>query len=89
MNILLDKIMYEKNLSVRQVSIMTGVSKSAIANYEQGTRAPNLEALKELATHYGVSVDYLLRAYIAEAVPVAKKERASQERLYHWHDEYC
>ena len=37
-----------------------GVSKTAITNYEQGTRAPDLEALKEMAAHYGVSVDYLL-----------------------------
>lgn len=54
-----------------------GVSKTAITNYEQGTRAPDLEALKEMAAHYGVSVDYLLRAYIAEAVPATKKERPS------------
>lgn len=56
---------------------VVGVSKTAIANYEQGTRAPDLEALKEMAAHYGVSVDYLLRAYIAEAVPATKTERPS------------
>lgn len=56
---------------------VVGVSKTAIANYEQGIRTPDLEALKEMAAHYGVSVDYLLRAYIAEAVPTAKKERPS------------
>ena len=63
--------------TLEELGQIVGVSKSAIANYEQGTRAPNLEALKEMAAHYGVSVDYLLRAYIAEAVPTAKKERPS------------
>lgn len=65
--------------TLEELGEIVGVSKSAIANYEQGTRAPNLEALKELGAHYGVSVDYLLRAYIAEAVPATKKERPSEK----------
>ena len=56
---------------------VVGVSKTAIANYEQGIRTPDLEALKEMAAHYGVSVDYLLRAFIAEAAPETKPKRAS------------
>lgn len=63
--------------TLAELGDIVGVSKSAIANYEQGTRSPDLKALKEMAAHYGVSVDYLLRAYIAETVPTAKKERPS------------
>lgn len=56
---------------------IVGVSKAAIANYELGIRSPDLEALKEMAAHYGVSVDYLLRAFIAEAAPETKPKRAA------------
>lgn len=63
--------------TLAELGDIVGVSKSAIANYEQGTRSPDLKALKELAIHYGVSVDYLLRSYIEEAVPATKQERPS------------
>lgn len=49
MNILLSKIMYEKNLSVRQVSILTGVSKSAVNKIMNGEVSPTLDTLERLA----------------------------------------
>ena len=49
MNILLSKIMYEKNLSVRQVSILTGVSKSAVNKIMSGEVSPTLDTLERLA----------------------------------------
>lgn len=49
MKILLSKIMYEKNLSVRQVSIMTGVSKSAVNKIMNGEVSPTLDTLERLA----------------------------------------
>lgn len=41
--------MYEKNLSVRQVSIMTGVSKSAVNKIMNGEVSPSLDTLERLA----------------------------------------
>ena len=49
MKILLSKIMYEKNLSIRQVSIMTGVSKSAIGKIMNGNVSPTIDTLERLA----------------------------------------
>lgn len=49
MKILLSKIMYEKKLSVRQVSIMTGVSKSAVNKIMNGEVSPSLDTLERLA----------------------------------------
>lgn len=49
MKILLDKIMYEKNLTIRQVSIMTGVSKSAINKIMNNEASPTLDTLERLA----------------------------------------
>lgn len=41
--------MYDKNLSVRQVSIMTGVSKSTINRIVNGQVSPTLDTVEQLA----------------------------------------
>lgn len=48
MKVLLDKIMYEKKLSVRQVSYLTGVPKSTISDICNGT-FPRLDTLEDIA----------------------------------------
>lgn len=60
MKILLDKIMYEKNLSVRQVSIMTGVSKSAINKIMNGEVSPTIDTLERLAKGLKIRISDLL-----------------------------
>ena len=62
MNILLSKIMYEKNLSVRQVSIMTGVSKSAINKIMNGEVSPTIDTLERLAKGLKVRISDLLES---------------------------
>lgn len=49
MKILLDKIMYEKNLTIRQTSILIGVPKSTIADIASGKISPRLDTLEQLA----------------------------------------
>lgn len=49
MKILLDKIMYEKNLSVRQVSIATGVSRSTINRIMRGEVSPTMDTIELIA----------------------------------------
>ena len=49
MKILLDKIMYEKNLSIRQVSILTGIPKSTIADIMSGKVSPRMDTMEQLA----------------------------------------
>jgi len=48
MKILLDKIMYSKNLTVRQVSIMTGIPKSTINDIMNG-KMPRMDTMEKLA----------------------------------------
>lgn len=48
MKILLDKIMYDKNLSVRQVSYLTGVPRSSINDICRET-IPRLDTLEDIA----------------------------------------
>lgn len=60
MKILLDKIMYEKNLTVRQVSIMTGVSKSAINKIMNAEVSPTIDTLERLAKGLKIHISDLL-----------------------------
>lgn len=48
MRILLDKVMQSKNLSIRQVSILTGVPRSTIGDILNGTM-PRIDTLETIA----------------------------------------
>ena len=64
MKILLDKIMYEKNLTIRQTSILTGVPKSTIAAIASGKISPRLDTLEQLAKRLNVRITDLFEADI-------------------------
>ncbi|MDO5799137.1 MAG: helix-turn-helix transcriptional regulator [Eubacteriales bacterium] len=49
MKILLDNIMYNNNISVRQLSNMTGISKSTINNIMNEKYSPTLDNLEQIA----------------------------------------
>ena len=49
MKILLSKILYQKNLSVRQLSIMSGVPKSTIQECMNENSNPKIKTLEKLA----------------------------------------
>lgn len=44
----------------KQVAESTGITQSAICNYENGERVPTLQTLAILAEFYGASIDYLV-----------------------------
>lgn len=48
MKILLDKIMADKNLTVRQVSYLTGIPKSTISDICNG-KIPRIDTLEDIA----------------------------------------
>lgn len=58
MEILLDKIMFKRNLSVRQVSILTGIPRSTISDILNGTM-PRIDTLERLAEGLKVSINDL------------------------------
>ena len=58
MKILLDKIMQSKNLSIRQVSILTGVPRSTIGDIMNG-RMPRIDTLEALAKGLKVRISDL------------------------------
>ena len=59
MKILLANIMYSKNISVRQLSIMTGISKSTIDNIMNERYSPTMDNMEKLARALGVKISDL------------------------------
>ena len=55
----LRQLRLENILTVTEVAEKTGLSHSAISNYETGKRIPKKTAAERLAAFYGVSVDYI------------------------------
>ncbi|MCI8582347.1 MAG: helix-turn-helix transcriptional regulator [Dorea sp.] len=62
MKILLDKIMYDKQLSVRQVSVLTGVSKSTISRIINGKTSPTADTLELLAKGLNIRISDLIES---------------------------
>ncbi len=50
----------EKGLSQGDVAKQLGITRSAYANYEQGTREPSLDCLVSICKFFDVTADYLL-----------------------------
>lgn len=60
MRILLDKIMISKNLTIRQVSNLTGISKSSIQRIMNNEVSPSADTLELLAKGLKVRISDLL-----------------------------
>ena len=59
MKILLGDIMYERNLTARQVEIMTGVSKSTVSRIANNQIVPRLDTLEELTKGLHIKISDL------------------------------
>ena len=60
MKILLDKIMLSKNLTIRQVSNLTGVSKSSLQRIMNNEISPSADTLERLAKGLKIHISDLL-----------------------------
>lgn len=56
----LKELRNEKELSQDDLAKQTGISRSAISAWENGSRVPAATAIITLAKFFGVSSDYLL-----------------------------
>lgn len=59
MKILLGEIMCEKNLTTRQVSILTGVPRSTISDILSGRSSPRMKTMERLAAGLNVRITEL------------------------------
>ena len=62
MKILLAKIMYNRNLSVRQVARMTGISKSTIARIMNNEISPTADTLELIAKGLKIRISDLIES---------------------------
>lgn len=62
MKILLDKIMICKNLSIRQVSVLTGISKSSIQRIANNEISPSADTLECLAKGLKIRISDLIES---------------------------
>lgn len=51
--------MYEKNISVRQLEVMTGISRSTINNIMNERYSPTMENMEKLAKALKISISDL------------------------------
>lgn len=56
----LKELRIEKGLTQLALANETGLSQSAIASWEKGTRTPTAPVIITLSRYFGVSSDYLL-----------------------------
>lgn len=56
----LSELRKRKQWSLQYIADQLNIAKSTYAGYESGYRQPSLEAVKELATLFGTTTDYLL-----------------------------
>lgn len=50
----------QKNMSIKDFSLISGIAYRSLQNYLRGEREPNADALAALSTHLGISADWLL-----------------------------
>lgn len=62
MKILLSEIMSKRKLSIRQVSILSGISKSTISRIMNGEISPRADALEQLAKGLKVRIYDLIES---------------------------
>lgn len=64
-----------------ELAQLLGVSREAYSMYEAGKRQPSLSVLDTLASHYRVTMDYLVgRTDCSNAEPLAEEEQALVKR---------
>jgi transcriptional regulator with XRE-family HTH domain len=53
------KLRLEKDVSLQDIYVTTGISKGTMSRYETGQRNPTLDTLLRLSKYFHVSIDYL------------------------------
>lgn len=70
----LNSLIKFNSLTLDTISMETGISKSSISRYMDGTRNVSIEFLIKIADCLGVSVDYLLGRTQARKMNITKDE---------------
>jgi len=77
-----------KKKTQEDLSNMIGVTRPAYTAYERGTRTPDYETLKFLASYYNVTTDYLLGISDTETNTDEKTDKEIKELMDEVNDWY-
>ena len=61
-------LLEERDITQKQLAECMNIGASTLGNYIQNIREPDYEMLKELASFFGVSTDYLLEHKVDQTV---------------------
>ena len=93
----LRSLMEEHGETCESLRQMLGISRQAVNSYTLGQTVPDIEKFEIIATHYGVSFDYLLgksdakqheNEEICERLGLSEKAIRNLENLYHYKKNY-
>lgn len=56
-----EKLLNEKNVTVYQVSKVTGIDQGTLSHWKKGDYTPKVDKLMKLAEYFGVPVTYFLK----------------------------
>ena len=56
----LQKLLYEKNMSQRELSEIIGVTDTTVSRYVRGERVPKADVAARIAQALGTTTDYIL-----------------------------
>lgn len=88
----LKKLMKQNKESSYELAKFLGVTHTAAYNYMSGKHEPNIEKLKKLADHYGVTVDYLIGHQTKLNLPLnllSTQQQTLVEQIKNLSDEEC
>jgi transcriptional regulator with XRE-family HTH domain len=77
----LSELRKRKKWSLQYTADRLGIAKSTYAGYESGYRQPSLEAIKELASLFETSVDYLLGVVDNSSFELEHKDKTKSLEL--------
>ena len=69
----LKKVRQAEGITQAELADALCISRSCISNYENKTRRPNYETIKQIADFFGIFVDYLLGTSDSMEIPVKKE----------------
>lgn len=53
----------ERNITLQEVHLQTGIAVSSLSAYEKGKYVPSLDSICKIAKFYQVSLDFLLDVF--------------------------
>lgn len=76
----------ERNLTMKQLGKLVGISEQGIGNYERGDRNPNLEILEKISSALNVPIAIFFKYKISNDTPDLSEEDVDMLNREFWND---